>query len=341
MAGRGPRGGGAPADAGDPRVWTALAKRRLPGAGGGDHRRATSRCRWPGWTSTSASRSTGWRRCTPRSLEQSELAPFYRIYPEKFSSKTNGITFRRWLLGCNPALAGFISRRIGEGWKQDADALGRLADWKEDPASLEELLGIKASSKRALAEYLSQNGGFSVDPDSVFDIQIKRLHEYKRQQMNLLYIIWKYRQIKAGQLPPRPITFLFGAKAAPAYRLAKDIIHAILCMAQVVAQDPQVSRWMKIVFVENYNVTWAEKLVPAADISEQISLASKEASGTGNMKLMLNGALTLGTLDGANVEISELVGEENLYLFGRRSEEVMALYAKGAYDPAQLLPRPR
>ena len=266
-------------------------------------------------------------------LEQSELAPFYRIYPEKFSNKTNGITFRRWLLGCNPALAGFISRRIGEGWKQDADALGRLADWKEDPASLEELLGIKASSKRALAEYLSQNGGFSVDPDSVFDIQIKRLHEYKRQQMNLLYIIWKYRQIKAGQLPPRPITFLFGAKAAPAYRLAKDIIHAILCMAQVVAQDPQVSRWMKIVFVENYNVTWAEKLVPAADISEQISLASKEASGTGNMKLMLNGALTLGTLDGANVEISQLVGEENLYLFGRRSEEVMALYAKGAYDP--------
>lgn len=264
-------------------------------------------------------------------LKSSELTPFYRIYPEKFNSKTNGITFRRWMLGCNRELSEFITRRIGEKWKTDADLLCELENWQEDPDTLAQLLAIKADKKRALSCALEKQG-VRVDPNSVFDVQIKRLHEYKRQQMNLLYIIWKYRQIKAGKLPPRPITFLFGAKAAPAYRLAKDIIHAILCMAAVIEQDPVVSRWLKIVFVENYNVSWAERIVPAADISEQISLASKEASGTGNMKLMLNGALTLGTLDGANLEIAQLVGEKNFYRFGHTSEEVIRLYAEGSYQ---------
>ncbi|HIV87979.1 MAG TPA: glycogen/starch/alpha-glucan family phosphorylase [Candidatus Pygmaiobacter gallistercoris] len=272
-------------------------------------------------------------------LKNSELAPFYRIYPEKFTSKTNGITFRRWLMGCNPQLADFITRRIGPDWKRDAAALTRLAQWKTDCESLTELLRIKAAGKQALVRALAA-AGETVDPDSIFDVQIKRLHEYKRQQMNLLYIIWKYRQIKAGKIPRRPVTFLFGAKAAPAYRIAKDIIHAILCMAAVIRQDPEASKWIRIVFVENYNVSWAERIVPAAEISEQISLASKEASGTGNMKLMLNGALTLGTLDGANLEIADLVGEENFYRFGRPSEEVIRLYADGGYRAQDLYQKP-
>ena len=272
-------------------------------------------------------------------LKTSELEPFYRLYPEKFTNKTNGITFRRWIMGCNPALADFITRRIGEGWKKNADELQQLLEWRNDPDTLSELCRIKEQGKQALCEALAAQGT-SLDAQGIFDVQIKRLHEYKRQQMNLLYIIWKYQRIKAGEIPVRPIVFLFGAKAAPAYRLAKDIIHAILCMAAVIEQDPEVSRWIKIVFVENYNVSWAERIVPAADISEQISLASKEASGTGNMKLMLNGALTLGTLDGANLEIAQMVGEENFYRFGRPSEEIIKMYAEGSYRPRTYYKKP-
>ena len=266
-------------------------------------------------------------------LKSSELAPFYELYPERFHNETNGITFRRWLMLCNPALSGFITELIGDGWKKDAMQLERLTAYLTDDAVLERLHAIKQQNKAALAKAIRERMGVAIDPDSVYDIQIKRLHEYKRQQMNALYAIWKYFEILDGRLPRRPITLLFGAKAAPAYTIAKDIIHLILCLQDLIAHDPQVSPWLKVHMVENYNITWAEKLIPACDISEQISLASKEASGTGNMKFMLNGAVTLGTLDGANVEIHDLVGEENVYIFGQPSEKVMELYDTASYRP--------
>ena len=266
-------------------------------------------------------------------LKETELSEFYALYPEKFNNKTNGITFRRWLMQANPRLSDFITSLIGEGWKRDGN-FEKLAEFAEDRAVLERLLAVKAENKRELAAYLAEKEGVEIDPDSVFDIQIKRMHQYKRQQMNALWVIWKYLEIKAGRLPARPVTVLFGAKAAPAYTLAKDTIHLILCLQELINGDPAVSPWLKVVMVENYNVTWAEKLIPACDISEQISLASKEASGTGNMKFMLNGAVTLGTLDGANVEISELVGEENIFLFGKKSGEVIKLYETEGYRSA-------
>ena len=271
-------------------------------------------------------------------LKNSELRDFAQLYPEKFNNKTNGVTFRRWLMHCNPSLSDFITAAIGEGWKQDANQLEKLLDYQNDPAVLQKLLDIKQENKNQLARYLKEKSGVDIDPASVYDIQIKRLHEYKRQQMNALYIIWKYKQIKAGHKPARPITLLFGAKAAPAYIIAKDIIHLILCLSEIVNNDPEVSPWMKVVMVENYNVTWAEKLIPACDVSEQISLASKEASGTGNMKFMLNGAVTLGTMDGANVEIHDLVGEGNIAIFGQGSQYVMDLYEKAAYTPKDYYP---
>ncbi len=264
-------------------------------------------------------------------LKSSELRDFAQIYPEKFNNKTNGVTFRRWLMHCDPRLSGLITELVGDGWKKDAQELQKLLAFREDEEVLDRLLAIKLENKRDLCRYLEKTEGVTVREDSVFDVQIKRLHEYKRQQMNALYLIWKYLQIKAGNIPQRPITQLFGAKAAPAYIIAKDIIHLILCLQDLINNAPQVSPWLKVVMVENYNVTKAEKLIPACDISEQISLASKEASGTGNMKFMLNGAVTLGTMDGANVEIHDLVGEENIYIFGRSSEEVIGLYEKSAY----------
>ncbi|WP_294527419.1 glycogen/starch/alpha-glucan phosphorylase [uncultured Allofournierella sp.] len=269
-------------------------------------------------------------------LKESELRPFYELYPEKFNNKTNGITFRRWLLHCNQPLAAFIESLIGPGFKKDAAELEKLLDFQNDEEVLHQLRRIKTENKQALARYLKTTQGVELNADSIFDIQVKRLHEYKRQQMNALYAIYKYLEIKACKLPARPITMIFGAKAAPAYTIAKDIIHLILCLSQLIENDPQVSPYLKVVMVENYNVTKAEKLIPACDISEQISLASKEASGTGNMKFMLNGALTLGTRDGANVEIAQLVGEENIYSFGKSSEEVIRLYDEQAYSSAAL-----
>ena len=263
-------------------------------------------------------------------LKKSELKEFYDIYPEKFSNKTNGITFRRWLLHCNPRLSELITSRIGEGYKKDAMELEKLAAF-DDEATLKAILDIKKQNKTALKEYLMLTQGTDIDENSIYDIQIKRLHEYKRQQMNALYVIHKYLEIKRGNLPSRPVTVIFGAKAAPAYVIAKDIIHLILCLQELVNNDPQVSPYLKVVMVENYNVSKAEKLIPACDISQQISLASKEASGTGNMKFMLNGAVTLGTMDGANVEIAELVGKDNIYIFGESSEKVIKHYAKADY----------
>lgn len=264
-------------------------------------------------------------------LKDTELNHFYKIYPEKFNNKTNGITFRRWLLSCNPELADLISSAIGDGYKKDAAELEKLLTFENDAAFLDKLESIKKQKKRELAKYIAEKEKIALNPDSVFDIQIKRLHEYKRQQMNALYIIHKYLEIKAGKKPVRPLTFLFGAKAAPAYVIAQDIIHLILVMQEIVEKDPDVSPYMKVVMVENYNVSYAEKLIPACDISEQISLASKEASGTGNMKFMLNGAVTLGTSDGANVEIHELVGDDNIYIFGEKSEQVIEHYKKADY----------
>ncbi|WP_313133992.1 glycogen/starch/alpha-glucan phosphorylase [Anaerocolumna sp.] len=264
-------------------------------------------------------------------LKQNELNNFYKIYPEKFNNKTNGITFRRWLLHCNYPLASFLAELIGDGFKKDADQLEKLLDFKEDANVLNTLLDIKHKNKVALKEYLFKTQGIEIDENSIFDIQIKRLHEYKRQQMNALYIIHKYLEVKSGKIPTTPITFIFGAKAAPAYTIAKDIIHLILCLQELINNDAEVNPYLKVVMVENYNVTLAEKLIPACDISEQISLASKEASGTGNMKFMLNGAITLGTMDGANVEIAELVGEDNIYIFGESSEEVIAHYENRDY----------
>ena len=264
-------------------------------------------------------------------LEETELNAFYQIYPEKFNNKTNGITFRRWLMSCNRELTGFLSKTIGDGFKKDADKLEKLLEYQEDQEVLDELLKIKQNRKKELAAYVQEKEGVTLNPDSIFDIQVKRLHEYKRQQMNALYIIHKYLEIKGGKKPARPITFLFGAKAAPAYIIAQDIIHLLLVLQEIVNHDPDVSPYMTVLMVENYNVSYAEKLIPACDISEQISLASKEASGTGNMKFMLNGAVTLGTADGANVEIAELVGEDNIYVFGAKSEEVIDHYAKTDY----------
>ena len=269
-------------------------------------------------------------------LKESELRPFYELYPEKFNNKTNGITFRRWLLECNRPLADFIEGLIGPGFKKDAAELEKLLAFQNDEQVLHQLRCIKTQNKQALARYLQATQGVELNADSIFDIQVKRLHEYKRQQMNALYAIYKYLEIKAGKIPARPITMIFGAKAAPAYTIAKDIIHLILCLSQLIDSDPQVSPYLKVVMVENYNVTKAEKLIPSCDISEQISLASKEASGTGNMKFMLNGALTLGTRDGANVEIAQLVGEENIYSFGKSSQEVIRLYDQHAYSAAAL-----
>ena len=264
-------------------------------------------------------------------LKETELHPFYEIYPEKFNNKTNGITFRRWLLSCNRELTALIDETIGTDYKKDAGKLEKLMEYVDDEAFTDRLLGIKKEKKRILAEYILEKEGETINPDSIFDVQIKRLHEYKRQQMNALYIIHKYLEIKKGKRPARPLTFLFGAKAAPAYIIAKDIIHLLLVLQQIVNNDPDVKDYMKVVMVENYNVSYAEKLIPAADISEQISLASKEASGTGNMKMMLNGAVTLGTADGANVEIHELVGDDNIYIFGADSEAVISHYEKADY----------
>ena len=269
-------------------------------------------------------------------LKSTELKHFYDLYPEKFNNKTNGITFRRWLLHSNPRLTGLLDETIGTGYRADAMELTKLLAFQDDAGALKALEKVKAANKKDLAAYLKASEGVDVDPQSVFDIQIKRLHEYKRQQMNALWAVHQYLEIKAGRLPKRPITVIFGAKAAPAYTIAKDIIHLILCLSRLIAEDPQVRPWLKVVMVENYNVSKATRLIPACDLSEQISLASKEASGTGNMKFMLNGAVTLGTRDGANVEIEELVGEENIYTFGASSEEVIGLYAKGAYSAAAI-----
>ena len=270
-------------------------------------------------------------------LKHSELKPFYDIYPEKFNNKTNGITFRRWLMSCNPGLSALLDDTLGADWRADAGRLEGLLDHADDPALLDRLADVKRANKRRFADWIRAHQGVDIDPAAVFDVQSKRLHEYKRQQLNLLWIIRKFLDIRAGELPARPIACVFGAKAAPAYTTAKDIIHAILCLSDVVAADPVASRWLKVVMIENYNVSAAEKLIPACDISEQISLASKEASGTGNMKFMLNGAVTLGTMDGANVEIAELVGEGNIYTFGRSSDEIIAAYARGDYDPQTYL----
>ena len=269
-------------------------------------------------------------------LKSTELRPFYEIYPEKFNNKTNGITFRRWLVHCNAELTELLDSTIGKDYRKNADELEKLLEFENDSEVLHNLLRIKENSKRELADYLYKTQKIEINPDSIFDIQIKRLHEYKRQQMNALYAIYKYKQIKKGILPKRPITMIFGAKAAPAYTIAKDIIHLILCLSRLINEDDEVNKYLKIVMVENYNVTKAEKLIPACDISEQISLASKEASGTGNMKLMLNGAVTLGTLDGANVEISELVGSDNIYIFGEKPERVIELYENESYSSARI-----
>ena len=265
-------------------------------------------------------------------LKNSELHQFYEIYPEKFNNKTNGITFRRWLMYCNQPLTKFISSLIGEGYKKDADELKKLLAYKDDQKVLDQLLEIKTNAKKICKDFVLENTGIEIDENSVFDIQIKRLHEYKRQQLNALYIIYKYLEIKDGKKPERPITFIFGAKAAPAYYIAKDIIHLLLTLETLIQNDPDVAPYMKLVMVENYNVSAAEKLIPACDISEQISLASKEASGTGNMKFMLNGAITLGTVDGANVEISDLVGKDNIYIFGESSDEIIKHYEKMDYN---------
>ena len=264
-------------------------------------------------------------------LKNSELNNFYKIYPEKFNNKTNGITFRRWLLYCNELLSDTITEWIGDGYKKDAMELEKLLAFVDDDDKLEKLLEIKHQNKLRAKEYFKETQGIELNENSIFDIQVKRLHEYKRQQLNVLYVIHKYLEIKAGKLPTTPVTVIFGAKAAPAYTIAKDIIHLILCLQELINNDPEVSPYLNVVMVENYNVTLAEKLIPACDISEQISLASKEASGTGNMKFMLNGAVTLGTEDGANVEIHQLVGDDNIYIFGESSDSVIEHYAKADY----------
>ncbi len=279
-------------------------------------------------------------------LKNSELKPFADIYPGKFNNKTNGVTLRRWLEVCNPKLATLLDECVGPEWRMEPKRLEKLMDYYNDSTVLEKLLDIKAANKRRASDLFARDQyGIRLDPEAVFDIQVKRLHEYKRQQMNALYIIHKYLEIKAGKVPERPVTVIFGAKAAPAYVMAKNIIHLILCLRRLIENDPQVRPWLHVAMVENYNVTWAERLIPACDISEQISLASKEASGTGNMKFMANGAVTLGTLDGANVEIAELVGPDNIYTFGAPSNYVIELYdqkAKGGkgYQAGEYYNRP-
>ena len=272
-------------------------------------------------------------------LEKNELNNFYEIYPEKFNNKTNGITFRRWLMHCNHELTDLIEDLIGDGFKKDAIELEKLQEYVNDEGVLQKLLDIKTNNKLALKNYIKQHQGIEIDENSIFDIRIKRLHEYKRQQMNALYVIHKYLEIKKGNIPSTPITVIFGAKAAPAYTIAKDIIHLILCLQQLINNDDEVNKYLKVVMVENYNVTYAEKLIPACDISEQISLASKEASGTGNMKFMLNGALTLGTEDGANVEIHQLVGDDNIFIFGKDSETVIKHYESEDYESVDIYAR--
>ncbi len=264
-------------------------------------------------------------------LKDTELNHFYKLYPEKFNNKTNGITFRRWLLSCNRELAAFISKTIGDGYKKNADDLQKLLEFINDDQVLEEIANIKKTKKQQLIDYVKTAENVTLNPDSIFDIQVKRLHEYKRQQMNALYIIHKYLEIKSGKKPETPLTFIFGAKAAPAYIIAQDIIHLLLCLQEIVNNDPDVSPYMTVLMVENYNVAYAEKIIPACDVSEQISLASKEASGTGNMKFMLNGAVTLGTADGANVEIHGLVGDDNIYVFGQDSDTIIKHYEKADY----------
>ena len=264
-------------------------------------------------------------------LEKSELNNFYKIYPEKFNNKTNGITFRRWLLHCNPELTDQLTEWIGDGYKKDAEELKKLEKYLSDKDALDTLLKIKTDNKAGFVDYIKRTQNITLNPNSIFDIQVKRLHEYKRQQLNALFVIHKYLEIKKGNIPETPITVIFGAKAAPAYIIAKDIIHLILCLQEIINNDPEVNKYLNVVMVENYNVTMAERLIPACDISEQISLASKEASGTGNMKFMLNGAITLGTEDGANVEIHQFVGDDNIYIFGAESDEVIAHYANSDY----------
>lgn len=270
-------------------------------------------------------------------LKNTELHDFYELYPTHFNNKTNGITFRRWLLSCNEELTDLIDSLIGEGYKQDASELEKLQKYLDDEVVLNKLLTIKQEKKTQLANVIKEKEGIELDPSSIFDVQVKRLHEYKRQQMNVLYIIYQYLQIKVGHKPAHTITCIFGAKAAPAYILAKDIVHTLLCLQQLIDNDPEVSPYLKVVMVENYNVTYAESIIPAADFSEQISLASKEASGTSNMKFMLNGAVTLGTDDGANVEIHEFVGDDNIYIFGAKADTVIDHYAKGDYHPQDIL----
>ncbi len=269
-------------------------------------------------------------------LKKSELKPFYDIYPQKFNNKTNGITFRRWLLHCNHELSSLITSKIGDGYKKNANELEKLMQFAGDKETQDKLLDIKAAKKKEFKEYIKEKQGIDIDENSIFDVQVKRLHEYKRQQMNALYIIYKYMEIKAGRKPERPVTMIFGAKAAPAYTIAKDIIHLILCLSEIIRNDPDVSPYLNVVMLENYNVTYAEKVIPAADISEQISLASKEASGTSNMKFMLNGAVTLGTDDGANVEIHEFVGYDNIYIFGESSEQVIKHYENSDYSSEKI-----
>ena len=268
-------------------------------------------------------------------LKNEELHHFYKLYPEKFNNKTNGITFRRWLMHSNPELSALITKLIGDGWKQNAEELKKLLAFRQDETVLHQLLSVKQEKKHQLAAYLARTQGISLNAESIFDIQVKRLHEYKRQQLNALYVICKYLEIKSGKIPKTPIAVIFGAKAAPAYTIAQDIIHLILCLQELIRNDPEVNPYLNVVMVENYNVTLAEKLIPACDISEQISLASKEASGTGNMKFMLNGAVILGTEDGANVEIHALVGDENIYIFGDDSDTVVERYKNGSYHAKQ------
>ena len=270
-------------------------------------------------------------------LKESELKDFYEVYPEKFNNKTNGITFRRWLVHCNNRLSAYLNELIGKDYLRDASKLEKLLEYKDNEAVIKKLEEIKKEAKLELKDFLKSTQNLDIDENSIFDIQIKRLHEYKRQQMNVLYAIYKYKEIKKGKLPKTPITMIFGAKAAPAYTIAKDIIHLILCLQELFENDEQVRPYLRIVMVENYNVSKASKLIPACDISEQISRASKEASGTGNMKFMLNGAVTLGTEDGANVEIHELVGDDNIYVFGKKSDEIIELYKEGSYSPAKLI----
>ena len=273
-------------------------------------------------------------------LKTTQLKRFHEIYPRKFNNKTNGVTFRRWIEVCNPRLTALIDDCIGPDWRQETSRLARLLDFTEDDRVLERLLEVKQQAKDRLCWHLWSEQGVRLDPGSVFDVQIKRLHEYKRQQMNALYVIHKYLEIKSGVRPQRPITVIFGGKAAPAYVMAKNILHLILCLRQLIDNDPEVKPWLRVAVVENYNVTWAERLIPAADVSEQISLASQEASGTGNMKMMANGAITLGTMDGANVEIAQLVGKKNIYTFGASSDEVLGLYQRKAYNARDHYHRP-